>query len=442
MFKYELEINDKKFINTLESDFEYDKLDYLLDIAPIFHLYKIGLSHIDEEKDNSLSDYAQIAYLGTSILRILQWVSNYSDELFSQSISFYNNRNQISTLTIFSDFLQDMLQDFSEKSVNNFLNNMKQIDFNIFTQNTISNNIYAIIGYIHVINQQKNFNISILDNLKTFVEEKFFHIFVYLNKTIVYSYLISINAILKCNCSPKQIYQLTISSVNSTRGILKRIEDTCEYALSEIIKALSTKPYHGNLINLKDLISKYCDLTNSDELKSFRKNEHRCCAIMEDNKDLYFSFSGCKDAADSNGKISNQDMQNFITEINNNLFNGKAKYCYFTGSVKRYIDEIDTGYILLPSSIEYKDEQKDKGLYSCCERKILGLYPNLTQFNLFVFFSPCNRCLPALYQQYSKIHSFITYKKPVNYISVTDFSPKNYEIVLQKGVFLCKQINP
>ena len=38
MFKYELEINDKKFINTLESDFEYDKLDYLLDIAPILTL--------------------------------------------------------------------------------------------------------------------------------------------------------------------------------------------------------------------------------------------------------------------------------------------------------------------------------------------------------------------------------------------------------------------
>ena len=442
MFKYELEINEKKFINSLESDFEYDKLDYLLDIAPIFHLYKIGLSHNEEKKENSLSAYAQIAYLGTSILQILKWVSNYSDEAFSQSISFYYSSTQIASLTLFSDFLQDMLQDFSEKNVNNFLNNMKQIDFDIFTQNTIINNIYAIIGYIQVINQQKDYNKKVLDNLNAFIEEKFFHIFVYLNKTTVYSNFVNINSILKCNCSPKQIYQLTISSVNSTGGILKKIKDTCEYALSEILKALSTKPYHLNLINLKELISKYCDLNKSDKLKSFRKNEHRCCAIMEENKNLYFSFSGCKDNANSKGKIINQEMQVFITEINNKLFNGKAKYCYFTDSVKRYIDETKTGYILLPSSKEYKDEQKNKELYSCCERKILGLYQNLQAFNLYVFFSPCNKCLPALYQRYKSINAFITYQKPVDYTKVIDFSPKNYEIIFENNIYLSKQMVP
>ncbi|MBR4791996.1 MAG: hypothetical protein IK024_13990 [Treponema sp.] len=443
MLEYEIKINEKTFKNESKdnSDFEYDKLDYLLDLAPVCLLYKHSLV-IEKINDEILSDYAKLSYVGTTVLHILDWVSNYSDESFSQSISFYRDKNQINNLTLFSNLIQDLLADFSEHNTNSFLEKIEMIDIKCFHQKIIRNNLYAIIGFTQLIKQQHNFNIKSFNELKLFVEDCFMHIYKYLNKQNVYSIFSNINTLLKCNCTTKQICQIVISSGNQQSKIQHKIEDTCQYALAEILRVLSQKPATQNMNLLKDMIEQYCNLIYSDTLKNFRKNEHRCCAILEKNGDIYFSFSGCKDCANSKGTIINQELQKFITEVNNNLFYGKAKYCYFSDSVKRYIDEIDTGYALLPSSIEYKDEKKNKDLYSCCERKILGLYPNLTQFNMFVFFSPCNRCLPALYQQYTTIHSFVTYKRPVNYISVTDFSQKEYEIVLEKGIFLCKHTNP
>ena len=176
--------------------------------------------------------------------------------------------------------------------------------------------------------------------------------------------------------------------------------------------------------------------------------DNKCLAIINDNGKEYFAISGVEDYPKN--QIFYPRIKQWADDVNANLFNKNATWCYLSDKTRNYIkkspDKIDESHFeYIGSSLqdydllayEHKPEDNLK-YYTCCERKILGFDPNMRNYELFVLKKPCFRCVKALYSNVSRIFAYfedLKWRKVLQ--SGNSFKPKEYKIT---PIFVAEEV--
>lgn len=427
-------VNKHDFLksDSIEELVTSEKLEYLFDIAPVFYLF------LKERKESeNLQNYAFISVLGKNCFQELKWINSLNSFNEMNLCYFYRVQKQIDELFRITSDIFDLyeMNEINRNSLFDFLNKIPSYNMNVFTQNTIYNALYEIFGLISRIYLSQKISSDDVNELKEYIVSRYYHILVYLKKTELFDKLQIVINSCKTKISIKERYLSAISNTYLLKNHKNQIVDSIKIALYEITDILSVYQEDNKeyLEKLREIVKKF------SELKKFSKytdNQHRCFAIIKKDNAIYFSLSGLLDIEN---KI-NPNIEKFKNEINENLFAGQATWCYLSGSTAKYVNEIKGKIVYLPSPIQYKDDLNNAKSYRCCERKILGLYTNMNNFELFVFFSPCFQCAPALFMKKCDIQSFIDYETFSRYYMVTDFAPKKYEIIFIDNRYIVKEI--
>lgn len=420
-------INNHDFLEKNESSESFDKFEYLFDVAPVYYL-----SSFYESVPSSLDKYAHASKLGLICYQELKYVNSLDNLNEYDLCNFYKIQSQIDELIRITSDIFDLFEinNLGVNDLKKFVNKIPSYDMSVFTQKTILNVIYSIFGMISKLSLLQNITLKDENLLRDYITQRYWNIIVYLKKTEHYEKLKIVIDSCKSKVSIRNFYLSVISNDYLLKNNKDKIVDSIKIALNEITRILSSSNFKDQnyLLELNEIIDKFSKLKN---FSKYTDNQHRCFAIIHKDSEIYFSLSGCLDI---HNKI-HQVMESFQKEINTALFDGKAKWCFLSENTLKYVDEIPNGFAYLPSSIQFKNDLINPDLYSCCERKIFGLYPNIDNFKMFVFFSPCYRCTPALSEKKCEIVSFIDYNKFTTYYNVQNFSPKHFEIKLINNIF-------
>lgn len=416
-FEYDFKINDISFTN-IEGIGECEnlyRLEWLLNIAPIFYL-----SNSNQNIENVLPYYSCLAMEGINIIHNYELITEYKkDDAVENECT--------SKLVDFNKLLIDIASEqFSEDSIKKFFNNIKDFD-TTFSNKKIEDSVLTIIGHIALF-YKRNKDIRENDFIDT-VERKYKHILSIFDKKKDYENVLCLEKKIDKKLAVFNCFAFILEPNNG----IQYLSSVKKYrvALTDIVNELSKCICEKHMGTLKNMISEYNSLSSDVVFSSFRKNQYRCFAIIIANGRNYFSFSGVKDA-DSNGIIKDEAIRSFADEINKKLFDNTAFYCYLSGNTKNYIEIVNKEKRLRKNPMLYKDDiPSNTKFYSCCERKIMGMFPHLRNYDLYVFFSPCFKCIPDLKENKS-INAFITYNQEnskFNFDNVHDFSPKRYKII-------------
>lgn len=305
-----------------------------------------------------------------------------------------------------------------EFDCNLFLERSIKLDLSRFyTKRRIYNYINEIIGACYNFKNKKR----ITKYFKKYISDKLFSILKVINNQ---KYQL-IKKYQNLNKEDDSYYLKCVFSDDKSE--LDKIIENIKISVNKDLVFLSKKPsLDTDYIDAIKLIKKQC----RQQLPKFMEKD-RCFAIAVHNESIYFSFSGCWDIP---GQIS-QEMEDTVKNINTSLFNGKGKWCILTNNVYNYIedgslkDENKCIYKITPEPFS----GKNKGAFSCCERKILGESPELKKYDLFVMYLPCFKCAKPLFKNYNRIICLLDYSDERRKIKYKEdlFNPKEYKIIFE-----------
>lgn len=201
--------------------------------------------------------------------------------------------------------------------------------------------------------------------------------------------------------------------------------------LDELFKSPPSISYHiskmESYINKNiSILDDYGKTIVGHKLMSKYTSGKGCFAIMEVvGKDNYFSLSSQDDYLGSthSGFLTLKcNIESLAYSINRDVFQGKFRWAPLSDDTKRYTiliksEEDKNKYIGTPITLSSDTEPLNANIvgstYGCCERKMLAACNN-DKLDKIIYsrWAPCEKCMPALYEEKGNVRIFALFEKP------------------------------
>lgn len=419
MFEFDLKISEHHFTNTYRyedsPESKENTLDLLLQVLPVYYSYKFK----DNEQIKKLfSNIACLSIIARDKVSDLKKINNLNDN----KCLYFNDNTKNNRLVEFIELCFNELIETKNFDCELFLEHTKKLNLSSFNEKRrLYNYINEIIGACYNLKNK----IKKTKTFEKYITDKLFSILRLIDNEkyqLVKKY--------QRRSKKDNIYYLSCL-YSKDKSNLEDFIESLKVDINKDIELLSITPnLDSEYISAIQKIKTQC----ISELPKYMELD-RCFAIATNDKNIYFSFSGCWDIK---GQIS-QEIQAVANEVNQNLFNGTGVWCNITDKVYDYIEngspenENECIYRNTPEPFSGKNPRP----YSCCERKIMGEQAALKEYDLYVMYSPCYKCAKPLYKNYRELICLLYYdevyeQKHMKYKNDL-FIPQQYKIIFDNN---------